>query len=169
MPIPGASIHGYGLSGNELEKIYSSDNTLHTADIGIIGQRHNRYFAPGAAMNTHPGDDTRCVTWTQQENVRRYRIYVEGGSAGDYIKVTEDAPDGAAAALWLDDPTSSATEDVEHWRQYTANPTSATTVQTAGWSEWREMSKHPSDISLSRLDFEASSASTDFTIFVEAE
>lgn len=149
-----------------------TNGAAHVAEVGIPAQRHNRYFAKGAAINAHDGADTYAtVTWTQAENVRRYRVLVTGGSAGDYVKIVEDAPSGAAAALWLDDATSSTsplTTDAEHWIHHTSDPISAT-AQGYGWSEWREMSKDGGDLSLGRLDFEASAADTDFVIWVEAE
>lgn len=141
------------------------DKTLFIADVGIISQRHNRYLS--GITSTYPGDDTFSVIWTQAENVRRYRILVVGGADGDYVKVTEDAPNFTVEGNWLADPGSNRDIDVEHFRVYTSTPDAAGSFIPL-WSEWQELSKDPDDDSLSRLGFLASAAGP-FTIFVEAE
>jgi len=120
-------------------------------------QRHNRYLDLGATASTWPGDDTFSVTWTQAENVRRYRIRVWGGAAGDHVRWVEDASNEAQAEAWLTAATSSSTRDVEYMRVFNFDPVSAT-KPGEGWTEWKELTKNPDDLSLSRLDFIGSSA-----------
>lgn len=144
----------------------ATDGVSHVAEVGIVNLRHNRFL--DSVTNSWPGNDTFSVTFTQTENVRRYRIYVTGGVAGNYVKVAEDAANEAQAEAWLGDASSSSSQDVEHNRVHTASPVSATTQQTSGWSKWFDLSKHDNDISLSRLDFLGSAAGP-FEICVEAE
>ena len=92
--------------------------------------------------------------------MRRYRILVTGGSAGDTVRVVEDATNEAQAEAWLTATPSSPTSDVEYQ-----------VIQTTTdnrWSPWQEMSKDPADLSLGRLDFIGSVAGP-FAITVEAE
>jgi len=275
----------------------SAGGAAYVAEIGIPSQRHNRLIDNITA--TWPGNDTFSVTWTQAEDVRRYRVKVTGGAADDYVKVVEDSVNEAQAEAWLggaistskppftelqtdgtfsvadatgtgttntgwswgagpewgiaggiatsaaDDGvmtsdqssisgrryeitytvgnaalasgtvggaaladvtvgthteiviatsatnlcsfTAAATHgsatvdnvfiswvdqyqenDVEFIEVVTSTPTSATTDQSAGWSEWLELSKDPDDDSLSRLDFSGSAAGP-FVVHVEAE
>jgi len=142
----------------------STAGAAHVAEVGIASQPHRRYLSGITA--TWPGNDTFSMSFTSVENVRRYRVLVIGGAAGDYVKVAEDAANQAQAAAWLADPASSASTDVEHSRVY-AIPT-GTIAPNNYWSEWRELSKYSNDLSLSRLDFLGSAAGP-FNIFVEAE
>lgn len=142
-----------------------TSGAAHVADVGITSQRHNR-LTGSSITATWPGNDTFSVTWTQAENVRRYRVMVTGGADGDYVKVCEDAVNEAQAEAWLTTATSTAT-DLEHYRVYTSTP-DANGSFIPLWSDWQELSKDPGDTSLSRLDFLASAAGP-FTVFVEAE
>lgn len=128
-------------------------------------QKHDRYRSGITA--TWPGNDNFSVTFTQQEDVRRYRVLVVGGADGDFVKVVEDAVNEAQAEVWLANPSSSQTADVEHRRVYTSTP-DANGSFIPLWSEWFELSKDVKDLSLSRLDFLASTAGP-FEVFVEAE
>lgn len=142
----------------------ASRNVTPVADFGLPSQPHKRYLSGITA--TWPGNDTFSVSFASTENVRRYRVLVVGGAAGDYVKVAEDAANAAQAAAWLADPASSASTDVEHARVYAVPAGTIATNQH--WSEWKELSKDPSDVSLARLDFLASGVGP-FSIFVEAE
>lgn len=135
------------------------------SEVGVPSQRHNR-LTDTIITSTWPGNDTFSVTWTQAENVRRYRVLVLGGADGDYVKVCEDAVNEAQAEAWLTTAVSTST-DLEHFRVYTSTPDAAGSFIPL-WSDWQEMSKDPSDLSLSRLDFLASAAGP-FAVFVEAE
>ena len=134
-------------------------------DAATTKTRHNRYLDLGATASTWPGDDTFSVTFTEAEAVTRYRVLLRGATASSYVKVTEDAVNEAQADAWLTTATSSATADVNYIMVENSLTTSATTIQTAGWSEWQEF---PEGYSLARLDFLGSSADSRF-IWVEAE
>lgn len=142
----------------------TNDDALCVAEQGIVSQRHNRFISGVTA--TWPGDDSFSVLFTQLQNVRRYRVLVIGGAAGDFVKVSEDAVNEAQEEAWLTEPTSNSYSDVEHFRVYAVPQ--GVVVDDSNWSEWMELSKNPKDISLSRLGFLASSAGP-FDIFVEAE
>lgn len=140
------------------EATKSSNGANHVVDVGIISQRHNRSRTGITA--TWPGNDDFSVSWTQSEDVRRYRVLITGGSAGDTVRVVEDATNEAQAEAWLALDANSPAADVEYL-----------VVQTTTdnrWSPWQEMSKDPADLSLSRLDF-IGSAVGPFAITVEAE
>jgi len=126
-------------------------------DVEWVNLRHNRYMTVDIDT-THPGNDTTSVTWTQVENVRRYRVLPIAGTAGDQVKVVEDAINGTQADAWLTE-TNSLTGDCPFW------------IALLGeWSEWKELSKDPNDLSLSRLDFELFTGGTAVTeILIEAE
>lgn len=155
MSEPTQTEYGYNTSREKVVKITREESERE------VKQAHNRYIT--GVDNSHPADESaHKVTWNQSENVRRYRILPiggtghHGGAAGDYIRVVEDAPNGAIADAFLAEASAPAT-DVEYW-----------VAQVNQWSEWKELSKSDDDASLSRLDFEASAAGP-FTIFVEAE
>jgi len=148
-----------------LERQKGTEGAAHVVEVGLPSQRHNRFRDNITA--TWPGDDTFSVTFTTTEDVRRYRVLVTGGADGDYVKVTEDATNEAQAEAWLANPTASSTVDVEHFRVYSSTPDVAGSFIPL-WSEWKELSKNTSDLSLSRLDFLASAAGP-FVVFVEAE
>ena len=138
---------------------------VQVADVGIISQRHNR--TNNVITATWPGNDTFSVSWTQAENVRRYRVLVTGGADGDHVRVVEDAINETEAESWLTETLNSTSADVEYLKVYTSTPdANGTFIQQ--WSEWQELSKDPDDLSLSRLDFLASAAGP-FAITVEAE
>lgn len=143
----------------------TSEGTPHVADIGLPSQRHNR-LTDAIITATWPGNDTFSVSWTQAEDVRRYRVLVTGGADGDYVKVCEDAVNEAQAESWLTTAVSTST-DLEHFRVHTSTPDVAGSFIPL-WSDWQELSKDANDLSLSRLDFLASAAGP-FTVFVEAE
>lgn len=143
----------------------STGGAAHVAEVGIPSQRHRRFRDNITA--TWPGNDTFSVSFTELENVRRYRVLVTGGADGDYVKVTEDAANEAQAEAWLADPTASSTTDVEHSRVYTSTPDAAGSFIPL-WSDWFELSKNSGDLPLSRLDFLASAAGP-FVVFVEGE
>lgn len=132
---------------------------------GAPGQWHNRYIDSITA--TWPGDDTFAVTWTQAEDVRRFRILVTGGADGDYVKFVMDAANEAQAEAWLAGPTADADADVEWRHVYTSTPDANGTFIPL-WSEWIELSRNPDDNSLSRLDFLGSAAAAK-AIFIQAE
>ena len=133
-------------------------DTGFVADVGIPSQKHDRYIS--GVTDTWPGDDTFSVSFTQLEDVRRYRWRFRTTSGTvDYVKIVEDAVNEAQAEVWLTDASASASTDVEYRR-----------LETSGeWSEWIELSKNPDDISLSRLDFLASGTTPVVDIDVEAE
>ena len=135
--------------------------------MGIVNQRHNRYLTL-ADGDTWPGDETYKVTWTQAENVRRYRVRFESATADSILKVVEDAANEAQAEAWLTDATTSATADVEYIRLLNAGLTTATTNKDSGWSEWQELSKNQADLSLSNLYF-LGDTNEAYAIWVEAE
>ncbi len=145
-----------------------SGGAAYVADVGLPNARSNRYFAPGAALNAHPGDDTQCITFFQFENIRFYRLKLTGGAVGDYFKYTEDAVNGTQEALQLDDPTSSASTNVPHQRLYTSNP-DAESVYDQGWTDWKAINYDASLPSLSRLGFEASTNATDYKLYMEGK
>lgn len=122
-------------------KQYITDHAAHVADVGYATERHNRYMTVDIDA-THPADDTTSVTWTSTENVRRYRVYFKSATATDLVKVVEDAVNGSQADSWLTE-TNGLTTDSMWWLQAVNE-----------WSEWKEFSKDPDDVSLTRLDFE---------------
>lgn len=127
-------------------------------DKGFANQKHDRYISGVTA--TWPGNDTFSVSFTQLENVRRYRwMFTTTSGTVTHVKVTEDAVNEAQAEVWLADSTASATADVMNRRLYTEKV----------WSEWIELSKDSDDLSLSRLDFLAAGTTPNVNIFVEAE
>lgn len=130
-----------------------------------ITQRHNR--SNNAITETWPSDDTFSVSWTQAENVRRYRVLVTGGVDGDHVRVVEDATSEAQAAAWLTENLNNVSADNEYLTVHTSTPDANGTF-IPNWSEWQELSKAEIDMSLSRLDFMGSAAGP-FTITVEAE
>lgn len=143
---------------NDVVEIEVAGGASKVAEVGIVTQRHNRSRTGISA--TWPGNYNFSVTWTQAEDVRRYRILVTGGSAGDTVRVAEDAINETQAEAWLTLDANSPTADVEYL-----------VVQTTTdnrWSEWQELSKDSDDLSLSRLDFIGSVAGP-FAITVEAE
>ncbi|MCK4706796.1 MAG: hypothetical protein KAT90_15070 [Gammaproteobacteria bacterium] len=144
--------------GVTLAPIEGVGGATKVVDVGIITQRHNRSRTGISA--TWPGDDSFSVSWAQSEDVRRYRILVTGGTAGDTVRVVEDATNEAQAEAWLALDANSPTSDVEY------NIVQTSTANE--WSPWQEMSKDPDDLSLSRLDFIGSVAGP-FAITVEAE
>lgn len=155
----------YEYSGATAGWVQTHDaGAMHVAEVGIPSQRHNRYITGITA--TWPGNDTFAVTFTQTENVRRYRYMVTGGADGDYVKCCEDAANEAQAESWLT-LAASASADREFIHVYTSTPDANGSFLPI-WSEWQEMSKDPADVSLSRLDFLASAAGP-FVIWVEAE
>lgn len=142
-----------------------SNGASWVAEVGILSQRHNR--SNNAITATWPGNDTFSVSWTQAENVRRYRVLVTGGADGDHVRVAEDAVNEAQAESWLAAALNNTSTDVPHLIVYTSTPdANGTFIQQ--WSEWQELSKDPDDDSLTRLDFLASAAGP-FAITVEAE
>lgn len=125
----------------------------------VPSQKHDRYRSGITA--TWPGNDNFSVTFTQAENVRRYRWkFITTSGTVTHVKVAEDAVNEAQAEVWLADATSSQTADVENRR-----------LETSGvWSEWIELSKDESDLSLSRLDFLAAGPTSPVVaVHVEAE
>jgi len=136
-------------------------------DIEWVNQRHNRYLTL-ADGDTWPDDETYKVTFTQIENVRRYRVRLESATADSIVKVVEDATNEVQAEAWLTDASSSATTDVEYWRAHNALLTTATTNKDTGWSDWQELSKDPRDSSLSNLYF-LGDTNEAYAIWVEAE
>lgn len=143
----------------------SDDGTLYMHDVGLPNQRHNR--TNNVITATWPGNDTFSVSWLQVENVRRYRVLVTGGADGDHVRVVEDAANEAQAESWLTASLNSTSSDVAYLIVHTSTPDANGTF-IPHWSEWQELSKDPTDLSLSRLDFIASAAGP-FTITVEAE
>jgi len=128
-------------------------------------QRHNR--SNNVITATWPGNDTFSVSWTQAENVRRYRVLVTGGADGQHVRVVEDAVNEAQAESWLTENLNNTSADNEYLIVYTSTPdANGTFIQQ--WSDWQELSKDKNDLSLSRLDFIASAAGP-FAITVEAE
>ena len=136
------------------------------ADVGIPTTRNNQSVAPGAAINSHPGDDSQAFIWSEADNVRAYRVRVTGGAVGDYIKICEDAVNGVQAAAWLSVAAGASATKLDYQKYLTAD--NATPSQREeGWSEWNYLSPDPDDLPLTRLDYESSSAATDFEIEVE--
>jgi len=136
-------------------------------EVGIPNQRHNRYLTL-ADGDTWPGDETYKVTWTQAENVRRYRVRLESATADSTVNIVEDAANEAQAEVWLAAASSSASADVEYWRAHNALLSTATTNKDDGWSEWKELSKDSNDLSLSNLYF-LGDTNEAYAIWVEAE
>jgi len=122
------------------------------------GQKHDRYIT--GITEVWPSDDTFAVTFTQLEDVRRYRWRFNTTSGTiTHVKTVEDSVNEAQAEVWLTDATASGSIDVENRR-----------LETTGvWSEWIELSKAGGDLSLSRLDFLAAGTSPVVSINVEAE
>jgi len=151
-------LKGVGSDGKP-EPVKITSGAAHVAEVGIPAQRHNRLVTTDVTA-THPGNDTTAVTWTQAENVRRYRVLALSATATDKVKIVEDAINGTQALAWLSDETESLTADVEWWMIYVNQ-----------WSEWKELSKDAADQSLSRLDFELFTGGTGpiTEILVEAE
>ena len=144
----------------------TKEGASYIADIGVPTTRNNQSVAPGAAINSHPGDDSQAFIWTEADNVRAYRIRVTGGAVGDYIKICEDAVNGVQAAAWLGVSVGTTPTSLDYEKYLTAD--NATPSQRDnGWSEWNYLSPNPDDLPLTRLDYEASSAATDFVIEVE--
>jgi len=140
-------------------------NTILGENADDVKERHNR--SNNVITATWPGNDTFSVSWTQAENVRRYRILVTGGADGDHVRVVEDAVNEAQAESWLTENLNNTSADNEYLTVYTSTPDANGTF-IPHWSEWQELSKATTDLSLSRLDFLASAAST-FAITIEAE
>ena len=136
-------------------------------EIEQVNQRHNRYLTL-ADGDTWPGDETYKVTFTQEENVRRYRVRTESATADSILKITEDGVNEAQAEAWLTDASSSASADVMYWRAHNALLTTAATNRDEGWSEWKELSKDPNDLSLSNLYF-LGDTNEAYAIWVESE
>ena len=136
-------------------------------DVEWVNRRHNRYLTL-ADGDTWPGDETYKGTFTQDENVRRYRVRSESATADSILKITEDAVNEAQAEVWLADASSSASADVMYWRAHNALLSTATTNKDNGWSEWKELSKDPNDLSLSNLYF-LGDTNEAYAIWVEAE
>jgi len=128
------------------------------AEVGIPNQKHDRRIETITA--TWPGDDTFAVTFTEIENVRRYRWrWNQASGTVNYVKVVEDAINEAQAEAWLADVAESVATDIEYRKHQDADT----------WSEWIELSKDPNDTPLRRLDFLASGTTPDADIDVEAE
>jgi hypothetical protein len=148
--------HTLDASGN----LYASEPAPNT--------RHNRYLDLTATAGTWPGDDSFAVTFTQNENVRRYRVRAFCATAGNHIRWVEDAVNEAQAESWLTaSDGSDGSADVEYMRVFSFGVQSATTGAD-GWSEWKELSVDPDLPSLSRLDF-LGSADEQMYVEVEAE
>ena len=145
----------------------AANSGVFVAEVGIPNQRHNRYLTL-ADGDTWPGDETYKVTFTQAENVRRYRVRFESATADTILKVVEDAVNEAQAEAWLTDASSSASADVEYIRLLNAGLSTATTNKDDGWSEWQELSKDPTDLSLQNLYF-LGDTNEAYAIWVEAE
>ena len=144
-----------------------SNKALHVTDVGIPTQRHNRYLTL-ADGDTWPGNETYKVTWTQAENVRRYRVRFSSATADTpTLKIVEDGANEAQAEAWLATATTSATADVEYIVIATSNKT-APADTGLGWSEWQELSKDPDDLSLTNLYF-LGDTNEAYSIWVEAE
>jgi len=133
-------------------------------DADISTTSHNRFLTL-TSSDTFPNNDTFSVTWKPSEGVTRYRVWVETFTAGGFVKICEDAANALQAGVWLEDPMSSQTADVPHFRVFAATVTTTTGLQTAGWSEWQEF---PEGYALSRLDF-LGSISLPMNIWIEAE
>ncbi len=120
-------------------------------DQGIPSQEHNRYentigYATGL---------TGQVTFTQAENVRRFRI--RPSATMRYVK---DAP-ALLVETWLETGAAKSVKtsvDAEYRIAYASE-----------WTEWQELSKEPGDSSLARLDFGLDATGTGATVIVEAE
>lgn len=98
------------------------------------------------------------MTFTQAENVRRYRILAIATSGGGHMKWVEDAANSQQAGTWLLDPTSSESKDLNHQR-----------AEDGVWTEWQELSKNPDDDSLSNLYFAGDNTAGAWEIYVETE
>jgi len=146
-------------NGNAAGRVIQSENP------SDVKQRHNR--SNNIITATWPGNDTFSVSWTQGEDVRRYRVLVTGGADGDHVRVVEDATNEAQAESWLATALNNNSADVEHLLVHTSTPDANGTF-TPHWSEWQELSKSTLDLSLGRLDFLASAIGP-FAITVEAE
>lgn len=142
-------------ANNTLQPVGTSDNPLITDYPNTDAVRSNRKIDSITA--TWPSNDTFSIAFTEDQNVRRYRIAVAGGSAGDYVKCCEDAVSALEAAGFLTGPASRLVEATHDW-YFTGT----------GWSEWQELSTDPDVPALARLDFLGSAAGP-FTIFVQAE
>jgi len=92
----------------------------------------------------------KSMTFTQAENIRAYRLLAvrTGGSSTDYVKVAEDAVNMIQAAYLLQTPSASTSGDVQNNR-----------IDDGVWTEWQELSKDTSDLSLSSLHFAATGGS----------
>jgi len=138
-------------SGKDVGSLIQSENP---AD---VKERHNRYSTV-AITSTHPGDDTTAMTFTQGENVRRYRVFPVG-TDGDLLKIVEDAVNGVQELAWVSDETSSLTAVKEWWA-----------AEVNKCSEWKELTRGSNDLSLSRLGFEVYASGSNVTaLIVEAE
>ena len=143
---------GYNASGQPVEVPVAVSDSGGIILGETVGQRHNRYatgigYASGTAVE---------VTFTQSENVRRYRCKPSAD-----MRVAEDAANVLQAESWLSTGVARANSpatDVEYMDL----------VQDV-WSEWKEISKDPSDISLSSLWFSLDAAGTGAAVVVEAE
>ena len=162
-----AAVLGGRVDGSPNENLYQryTGGAGLVAEVGIPSQRHNR--SNNVITATWPGNDTFSVSWTQTEDVRRYRVLVTGGADGDHVRVAEDAVNEAQAESWLAAALNNTSTDVEHSIVYTSTPDANGTF-IPHWSDWQELSKDADDLSLSRLDFLASAAGP-FAITVEAE
>lgn len=148
------------------DPLFLYNKSLFVAMEDVPNARIARYWAPGVAINAHPGDDSQAMQFALAENCRFYRLKVLGGAVGDYIKVVEDAPNGTIEALQLDDPTSSLVTNVTHNRVFTSNPATETQYEQ-GWTEWKRLSQDPELPPLRRLGFEASTNALDYIILME--
>lgn len=160
--VPRSSV---GISGEELSNGGFGAALVNSEAKSAVNQRHNR--SNNVITNVWPGDDTFSVSWTQAENVRRYRILVTGGADGDHVRVVEDAVNEVQAEVWLAETLNSVAADVEYFRVFTSQVSGGATLAPR-WSEWQELSKDVNGLSLGRLDFIASAAGP-FSITVEAE
>ena len=133
--------------------------------VNDLTQRHNR--SNNVISATWPSNDTFSVSWTQAENVRRYRILVTGGADGNHVRVVEDAVNEVQAEAWLAENLNNVSSDNEYLTVHTSTPDANGTF-IPHWSDWQELSKATTDLSLGRLDFIASAAGP-FAITVEAE
>lgn len=103
------------------------------------------------------------VTFTQSENVRRYRVKAEALTGGGYMKWCEDADNALQAGAWLLAASSNESVDVNH------NRIEDSAGNADGWSEWVYLSQEEKDDSLSNLYFAGDNTAGTWQIFVEAE
>ena len=166
-PAQSVTVVSYDADGNVVTGSNGAPavNVVISENVNSITERHNR--SNNVITATWPGNDTFSVSWTQAENVRRYRVLVTGGADGDHVRVVEDAVNEVQAEAWLTANLNNTSADNEYLIVHTSTPDANGTF-IPNWSEWQELSKSTLDLSLSRLDFLASAAGP-FAITVEAE